>query len=277
MPTAIYENSKSAVSFPEAFARQYQVCSVWLKEGINNPYTAYRNIIQQFLEDIEIPINHIEKDKTVLLSLEGGSPFERDLGRLYSIKNDGISSIMLTWNNDNTLAGGAFGVSGLTKKGIDAINILNELGMALDLSHLNDKSLYSAIDRADMVLASHSNARAVCAHKRNLTDDALRLIRDKEGIVGINFYPAFLGDGDVFENIYLHIEHMLNLGLENCVAIGSDLDGAEMDAKLSKTEDIAALYNFLSERFGDGDISDKIFYKNAYNFYQKLFDKQSNM
>ncbi len=274
MPSQLFEKKKSAVSFPESFTRQAQVCSVWLREGINNPYTAYCAILSQFCEDVRIPINHIDADKTVLLSLEGGSAFERDLSRLYSIKDDRISSVMLTWNNDNSLAGGAFGVSGLTKKGIDAINILNELGMALDLSHLNDKSLYSAIERADTVLASHSNARAVSEHKRNLPDDALKAIGEKEGIVGINFYPVFLGDGDVFENIYLHIDHMLDIGLVNSIAIGSDLDGADMDERLKQTEDIAALYSYLSERIGDSNICDKIFYKNAYNFYQKLFDKQ---
>lgn len=277
MPSQLFENKKSAVTFPEVFTRQVQVCSVWLREGVYNPYTAYRTILSQFCEDIKIPVNRLDMDKTVLLSLEGGSAFERDLSRLYSIKNDGISSVMLSWNNDNSLAGGAHGISGLTKKGIDTIRIMNELCMALDVSHLNDKSFYAAIDRADAVLASHSNARAICFHKRNLTDDALRLIRDKKGIVGINFYPTFLGNGDVFENIYLHIEHMLDLGLGNSVAIGSDLDGADMDERLRETKDIAKLYDFLSERIGDSDICDKIFFKNAYNFYEKLFDKQSNM
>lgn len=257
--------------------RQVQVAAIWLREDIKNPYTAYRNILSDFSKRISLPVNELSADKTVLLSLEGGAPIERDISRLYTIRDDGVSSVMLTWNNDNSLAGGALGFGGLTEKGMAAIGILNELSMALDLSHLNDMSLYRACEAADTVLASHSNCRFVCGHKRNLTDDALRLIRDKNGIVGINFYPPFLGDGDVFENIYFHIKHMLELGLENCIAIGSDLDGADMDKALSKTEDIMLLYRFLAERFGDMELIDKIFFQNAYNFYQKLFDKQSVM
>jgi NAD(P)-dependent dehydrogenase (short-subunit alcohol dehydrogenase family) len=76
----------------------------------------------------------LEEPKTVILSLENGVPFEADLGRLYSIKNDGISSVMLTWNYNNSLAGGALDTGGLTIKGINAIKIINETGMALDLS-----------------------------------------------------------------------------------------------------------------------------------------------
>ena len=264
------------MSFPESINRHLQVCSLWLRKGIKNPYTAYRSMLEEFLLNVEVPINNLSENKSILLSLEGGSSFERDLNRLYLIKDDGIYSVMLTWNNANSHAGGASGDGGLTNKGVDAVRIMNELGMALDLSHLNDKSIYSAIVRADTILASHSNCRAVWQHKRNLPDDVLCLIGEKRGIIGINFYPSFLGEGDVFENIYLHIEHMLNLGLCNSIAIGSDLDGADMDKRLSKTEDIPQLYCFLENRLG-ADLCNKIFFKNAYNFYEKLFDKSSNM
>lgn len=277
MPTVLYADRVSAVSFPDCFDRQIQVCSIWLREGVNAPYTAYSNILSEFSESVSLPVNHMNEGKSILLSVEGGAPFEQDTDRLYSMNRDGITSVMLTWNNDNTLAGGAAGDGGLTAKGVRAIDVMNRLGMALDVSHLNDRSLFAAAERADFVLASHSNCRSICEHKRNLPDDALKLIRDKGGLVGINFYPVFLGGKDVFESIYEHISHMLTLGLENCIAIGSDLDGADMDPKLSKTENIPSLYEFLCRRMGGSDIIDKIFFTNAYKFYEKLFDKRGNM
>ncbi len=242
-----------------------------------NPYTYYRNVLKDYLWNLRVPINRLDAPKTVLLSLENGVPFEADIRRLYSIKNDGISSVMLTWNYNNSLAGGALDTGGLTLKGINAIKILNELGMALDLSHLNEKSLLRAAERADTVLASHSNSKGVRWHPRNLSEDSLRLIHDKGGLVGINFYPEFLGVGDVFYDILAHIEYMLKLGLQDNLAIGSDLDGCDTDPKLQKTEDFSSLYSFLKLHLGDESIVKRIFYENAARFYQKLFDKQSIM
>ncbi len=254
-----------------------QVASVFVPQKQKNPYTYYRNVLREYLYDLKVPLNRLDEPKTVLLSLENGAPFEADLRRLYSIKNDGISSVMLTWNYNNSLAGGALDTGGLTLKGINAIKIINETGMALDLSHLNEKSLLKAAEKADTVLASHSNSKAVRWHPRNLSDDALRIIRDKGGIVGINFYPEFLGVGDVFYDILAHIEYMLKLGLVGNLAIGSDLDGCDADPKLQKTEDFFSLYNFLKLQLGDEKILKKIFYENAARFYQNLFDKQRVM
>lgn len=273
-PTRLYEESKTSYKFLEKTDRQVQVASIFVPQKCKNPYTYYRNVLRDYLWDLRLPVNRLDAPKTVLLSLENGAPFEADIRRLYSIKNDGISSVMLTWNYNNSLAGGALDTGGLTLKGINAIKIINETGMALDLSHLNEKSLLKAAERADTVLASHSNSKAVRWHPRNLSDDSLRLIRDKGGLVGINFYPEFLGVGEVFYDILSHVEYMLNLGLEGNLAIGSDLDGCDADPKLQKTEDFEPLYSFLKTELGDEGIVKRIFYENAARFYQKLFDKQ---
>ncbi len=277
IPSAVYDDIPSAVSFPEDFERQIQTAAVFVPEVVRNPYTYYHNMLRQFMWTNTLPVNQPSAKQTLLLSLEGGSVFERDLKRLYGIKRDGISSVSLTWNSDNSLAGGAHGSCGLSLKGASAIKIMNELGLALDISHLNDKSATNALHRADTVLASHSNCRAVHRHPRNLPDEILTAIRDKGGIVGINFYPAFLPDCDIFEGIYRNIRHMLLLGMRNCIAIGSDFDGADMNENLKCTEDIAVLYDFLYERFEDKTLLDDIFFGNAYTFYKKLFDKQSIM
>ncbi len=276
-PTALYDKKQSAVCFPENIERQVQVCSVWLSDGCKEPFDTYKRILKNFKDKNTLALNRIDQNKTVLLSLEGGAAFEEDISRLEDIKNDGISSVMLTWNKDNSLAGGSLSDRGLTKKGVAAIEFINKLGMALDVSHLNDKSFFAAAEKADFLFASHSNAREVFNHKRNLPDDALGIIGEKNGIIGINFYPLFLGSGSPFENIARHITHMLDLGLENSIAIGSDFDGADMDKSLFCTEDTAALYDYLLKRFSSARLVDKIFFENAYNFYKKLFDKQNVM
>lgn len=276
-PTRLFEESKTDYSFLEGLMRQVQVASIYVPQRQKNPYTYYRNVLKDFLWRNTLPVNRIGEDKTVLLSLECGAPFEADIRRLYSIKQDGISSVMLTWNYNNSLAGGALDTGGLTVKGINAIKIMNEAGLALDLSHLNEKSLIKAAEKADIVLASHSNSKAVRRHPRNLSDDALKIIKDKGGIVGINLYPEFLGVGDVFYDTLAHIEHMLDLGLSQNIAIGSDLDGCDADVALKKTEHFFDLYSFLKRYLGDEKLLCRIFFDNAYAFYQKLFDKQSIM
>lgn len=277
MPSALFDGKPSAVEFPDYIKKQVQVCAIWVKEDINNPYFYYQNVLKSFKNRITLPINNIDAKKALLLSLEGGSPIEENIDRLYDIKKHGISSVMLTWNSNNSLAGGALDSGQLTEKGKRAIEILNKLGMALDISHLNDKSAYKALEYAETPLASHSNCRSVCRHKRNLPDDALKLIRDKSGIIGINFYPSFLGEGNTFSNILCHIKYMLDLDLENAISIGSDFDGGDMNKSLYKTTQIKELYVFLNEEIQDTAIVNKIFFENAFNFYQKLFDKWKDM
>ncbi len=277
LPSAIYNDNPSSVSFDEEISREIVVAAFFIPEKAKNPYSIYRNMYREFLWSNTIPQNSLKEDKALLFSLEGGVSFEKDLKRLYSMKKDGISSVSLTWNGDNSLAGGAFGFGGLTQKGISAVKLLNELNIALDISHLNEKSSMKAVEFANTVLASHSNCYEVFAHPRNLKREALSAVKEKGGIVGINFYLSFLPRGDVFEGIYKNIEYMLSLGLENSIAIGSDFDGADMNEKLKGTEDILSLYAFLEERLGDKALLDRIFFENAFNFYKKLFDKQGIM
>lgn len=268
----LLRSEKSAVNFDSKFTRHIQTAAFFVPENAEEPYLYYKKMLQAFNGRNNLPINRFQKPRAVLLSVEGGSAFLDDSDRIYEFYNDGIRTLSLTWNSDNSLAGGAFGEGKLTENGRKAIEILKQLGMVLDISHLNEKSAVEAAEKAELLIASHSNSKSVFNHKRNLSDDLLKIIKDKNGLVGINFYPAFLGEGSVFENIYRHISHMLSLGLDKNIAIGSDFDGAEMDPELKNTDDILSLYDYLSARFGDKKLVDSIFFENAYRFYQKLFD-----
>ncbi len=274
-----FDNNKTAVNEKsiKTFKKAVQVCAIFTKDDEENPFVHYKNTLNYFKDNISLPINDLTKSHTVLLSCEGCSILEGNSNRVYQLYKDGIRTVSLTWNGKNDLAGGALTESPITKKGRQVIEILNKLNMALDLSHLNDKSFFDAIDIAKYPLATHSNSRFICDNKRNLTDIQLKLIKEKGGIVGINFYPAFLNDKNIFNNIYLNIIHMLSLGMESTIAIGSDFDGGDMSEELKCQLKISNLYDFLFKMGIDKEILDKIFYENAFNFYKKLFDNNGSI
>lgn len=275
IPTKILKKERSAVSFPAVFERQIQTAAFFIPENIPDPDAYYKKMYSVFREQNTMPDNALSKSQTILFSLENGGALLSDENRLYKLKNDGITSASLTWNSDNLLAGGANGKGELSQKGSEVIKCMNRLFIATDISHLNEKSAIKAVEATDYPIASHSNCSSVFAHTRNLSDDVLSILKDKNGLVGINFYPEFLGQGNIFHNICRQIEYMLSKGLENSIAIGSDFDGADMDPDLSKTEDIITLYSYLSRYFSDKKLLDKIFFENAHSFYQKLFDKRT--
>ena len=93
------------------------------------------------------------------------------------------------------------------------------------------------------------------------------------GVMGICFYPDFLGRGDTFELIYAHIYHALELGGENRICFGSDFDGAKMSKELNSLEKAESLYTFLSKKGFDDELLAKIFYKNGENFFNNVLHK----
>lgn len=245
-----------------------QVFAVWIRDDLDEPYTLYKAILKDFKEKL----NKKPDNLTPFFSVEGGAVIEDDIDRLYELKKDGICALTLTWNGENRIAGGSKTDKGITDFGKRVIKEMNFLNMLCDLSHLNEKSFYSVIELADYPIATHSNCKSVFDCPRNLNDNQLKLIAEKGGIVGLCFYPKFLG-GDVYEKLYENIYHMLELGMENNIAIGSDFDGADMREELCDISGIPLLYAKLHEKGIDKLILDKIFYKNAEN-YLETFDKR---
>lgn len=251
-----------------AFENWKQVFAVWIRDDREEPYTLYKAILKDFKEKLKCKFDNL----TPYFSVEGGAVIEDNIDRLYELKKDGICALTLTWNGENRIAGGSKTDKGLTDFGKRVIFEMNSLNMLCDLSHLNEKSFYSAIELADYPIATHSNCCAVFDCPRNLKDNQLKLIAEKGGIVGLCFYPDFLG-GDVYGKIYENIYHMLELGMENNIAIGSDFDGADMTYELCDITKIPFLYAKLREKGIDETVLDKIFYKNAEN-YLETFDKR---
>lgn len=168
---------------------------------------------------------------------------------------------------------------GLTELGFSFLEEMERLGMIVDVSHLGDKGILDVISHAKKpFVASHSNARAVCGHVRNLTDEMIRGIAEKGGVMGINFFPDFLRDGKNegirFETgldaAVAHIRHMIKVGGADCVGLGSDFDGIPVYCELTDASKMPLLEEKLrAERFTEEEI-EKIFYKNVLRVYKAV-------
>lgn len=233
----------------------------------------------------------IENDKlAVMLGLEGLSSIGEDVEKLYLLYQFGFRHMSLTWNEENQLATGVAGNvnRGLTKSGIEAVQLINKLGIILDVSHLNERSFWDVYQSSDKpFMASHSNARRLCDVPRNLWDDQIKAIGEKDGLVGINAFNEFIHTDPKKKTVDFlinHIEHIANLiGIEK-VALGFDffeyLEGDTTDefteAPYKGTkglEDISQSNNLiqgLTKRGFTKEEIDKVSYKNFLNFMDKV-------
>ena len=135
---------------------------------------------------------------SVFIGMENGAPIQRSLSLLRTFFRLGVSYVTLTHNGDNAIADSAADGThwhGLSPFGEEVVAEMNALGMMIDLSHASDETFWDCIRLSKApVIATHSCCRALCSHRRNLTDDMLKALADKGGYVGINFYPAFLSE-----------------------------------------------------------------------------------
>lgn len=264
-----FKNGDCAVNAEkgEVFDKWCQLCAVWVPDDDKEPQKRFLDICQNFKAQTDVfeKREDLEKDACFMLTLEGGAPIKsiEDVDMLYA---HGVRVVTLTWNGKNKIAGGANTNAPLTNFGKKVIMRMNELGIAVDLSHINDRSFFDVCDLADRVLATHSCCRSIANVPRNLTDEQIKAIINKRGLIGICLYPRFLGGDDVFPLFSRHLSHILSLGGENAVAIGSDFDGANMAKELDSVDKIPRLYKYLSKNY-DKQLLDKLFYDNAFNFF----------
>ena len=202
-----------------------------------------------------------------ILHLEGAEAIDADLAALDSLHEIGLRSLGLVWSRPTIFGHGvpfAFPSSpdtgpGLTEAGKRLVRRCDEIGILIDLSHMNDAGFWDVarLSTAPLV-ATHSNAHAICPHARNLTDDQLRAIRDSGGMVGLNFATAFLRtDGKMlpevpFELMMRHLDHLLDILGEDHVGLGSDYDGAVVPDQLHSVADLPNLVEALrSHGYGE--------------------------
>ena len=166
----------------------------------------------------------------VIVTLEGCEVLAGSLSVLHAFYRLGVRAAGLTWNARNELADGVGEPrgAGLTAFGRKVVEEMNALGMVVDVSHLSTRGFWEVLELSrHPVVASHSNAFALCPHQRNLTDDQIRGLAEKGGVMGINFFPGFLReDGRAsIEDVVRHIDHVVSLVGPDHVGLGSDFDG----------------------------------------------------
>lgn len=169
-----------------------------------------------------------------LLSVEGADGFEGSLFYVRMCYEMGVRFLGITWNYANWAADGVLEKrnGGFTEKGRKLIDLSNEIGLLLDVSHLSQAGFWELTERTNRpFIASHSNAKAVCPHPRNLTDEQVRAIVAMDGRIGMTFVPWFVragGEGPVRpQELLPHIEHFCELGAEKHLMVGSDFDGID--------------------------------------------------
>ena len=204
-------------------------------------------------------------DFAILLGIEGLMGIGADLDRLYDLYAFGCRHAMLTWNEENLLATGVRGnpERGLTPLGRKALRLIQEQGMILDVSHLNERSFWDVMGETTApLLASHSNARALAGAKRNLTDAQLLALRDNGGLVGLNAFPAFLSDEKEKQDVGALVRHGAyiaeKIGVEH-LSFGFDfLEFLEGEPSLKGLEDCSRVPLLLQEMkkagFTDGEL-----------------------
>jgi membrane dipeptidase len=182
-------------------------------------------------EDIN---NAVSANKVAaVITIEGGESLQGELSSLRMFYRLGVRSICLTWNYRNEIADGvkdADSGGGLTPFGKKVISEMNKLGMLIDVSHLSEKGFWDVLELSKApIIASHSNAKALCKHKRNLSDEQISAISKNGGVIGINIYPYFLKDDGKagLDDIIAHIEHIVSIAGEDHIGIGCDFDGIE--------------------------------------------------
>lgn len=165
-----------------------------------------------------------------LLTLEGADGLMGSFEYLRRAYELGVRCLGITWNYANWAADGVLEdrKAGLSVKGRQLVQTCNEIGMILDISHLNEPGFWEVMELSERpVIASHSNAFSLEPHPRNLNDDQIMALIRKGGRIGITFVPDFIGGDRAISDVLRHLDHVCSLGGEDAVGFGSDFDGID--------------------------------------------------
>lgn len=272
---------KQALQFNLPAARRYaryvQVMAVWMDPERKEDA---RTFAEKGIDRLAVPAAYILKTKedlcrhkrgpAFLLGIEGGEPIN-EISDISFLFQKGVRLVTLTWNGANKISDAALDKQmpgGLTAFGKQAVREMETLGMAVDVSHISEKGFWDVMETVKKpVIASHSCSKVLCKHPRNLTDAQFAAIRQNGGVVGVNFYPEFLG-GESIDDVFRHIVHFLEEDGEDYVGFGSDFDGiSSVPQGLSGAQDMYALI----EQMLRGNIPETTVRKIAYGNMERYF------
>lgn len=212
-----------------------------------------------------------------IAGLEGAEALDGELGLLRQYHRLGVRNLGLAWNHRNAACDGVAERrtgGGLTEFGVMVVQECNRLGITIDISHLAPAGVEDVLALSDdPIIASHSNAAALCDHPRNLTDDQMRAIAAKGGVIGVTFVNSFLRREQPelasLDDVMAHLEYMLALVGENHVAIGSDFDGCTPPTDLAD----ATAYPRITERLLAGGWGEETIRKILGGNFMRIFER----
>ena len=253
---------------------------------INHLYDDLSKAIERYPEYIgwaknaaDMAENEKQGKISAFLTIEDGRSVNGSFEKLDKYYNMGVRLVSLTHNFEN-----CFGYpnsrdknimsAGLKPFGKEAVEYMNDKGIIIDVSHLSDGGFWDVMELSRKpVVASHSCARALTPHQRNMTDDMIKALANNGGVCGINFCPMFVSSDDIwcanfnnhsrFEDIIRHIMHLYNKGGSEFVAIGTDFDGITGKLDIASPLDMNRLFDTLLKQGLSLDHVEKIAYKNA--------------
>ena len=211
---------------------------------------------------------------SAFLTMENAYAVRGKMENLKKFHDMGVGLMTLTWNDPNCFGWNhskdpAQMQKGLTDFGKEAIAVMNDLGIIIDVSHLSDGGFYDVAKLTKKpFVASHSNCRALAPATRNLTDEMIRMLAECGGVAGINFEPTFLNtkENDRLSRVSRicdHIEHFIKVGGIECIGIGTDFDGITGEFEIFDCTRMDLLFDELHRRGFSEDAIEKIAYKNV--------------
>ncbi|HHT50611.1 MAG TPA: membrane dipeptidase [Eubacteriaceae bacterium] len=257
----------------------------WIKKNNLDIYQHLKELYKVFIHQIktnekyiklaknynDLTNNILENKLSAFLTVEEGGFLQGNLERLDEFYKLGLRLITLTWNYENSIGypnsrDKNIMSKGLKPFGFEVIERMNELGIIIDVSHLSDGGFYDCINHSKKpIIASHSNARALRNVPRNMSDDMLRLLGEKGGVIGINFAPDFLGIDGVSRVEYMvkHIKYIVNISGIEALSLGTDFDGITGKLEINNSGDMDKLiYSLAKSGFNSSEI-EKISFENA--------------
>ena len=231
----------------------------------------YSDIIKPVYSAQEVLENEEKGLLSSLLTVEDGVFIDGKIERVQEVYDMGVRLITLMWNFENSIGFPCSDdpeahLKGLKPFGIEVLEKMNELGMIIDVSHMSEGGFYDVARYSKKpFVASHSCARALCSHRRNLTDDQLRTIGNAGGIAGVNFECSFLKEGSngaTYDQIIEHLLYMRDKAGVDAVGFGSDFDGIDDNGELVNYGGFTTLLERMEGKFTYDEI-DKICRENA--------------
>lgn len=251
-----------------AFESYTQVMAVWSDNDFCDEENYQRCL--RTLDYAEELFGDRDTAFTPILAVEGGKLLHGELERLDALARRGVKIFTLVWKGRCHIGGAYDNGEGLSDFGKAVVRRCFSLGITPDLSHASDEiareALLLARENGKAVIASHSCARAVFNHPRNVPDEIARGISEVGGVVGVNFVPEHLGDGST-ETIVRHIEHLANVMGEEAVCLGGDFDGTStLPDEIPNVGALPLLYDALCQKRRSEAFADAVFYSNAQKF-----------